>query len=138
MIVIKELELHRERQIKEKKRLRGIYRDENLIFPNPIGEKLDTSYLYRIHCKALENADIPHTAFHNLRHSVATLLNQAGENQKSIQELLGHADAETTADYTHILDEMKVATANTIEGILQEILFEHTEVEQPCLSPDLN
>lgn len=126
-MVLNELELHKAQQEREKQRLRGIYQDEGLMFPNPIGEKLDTRHLYRLHCKALKNAGIPHTAFHDLRHSIASLLNQVGENQKSIQELLGHADAETTGDYTHVLDEMKMATSNTIEGILKDILLEQTD-----------
>ena len=121
-IVLDVLKSHKEQQLKEKHRLGSVYRDENLIFPNQLGEKLDTRHLYRIHSKVLKDTGIEHTAFHNLRHSVASLLNQAGVDRKSRQELLGHADGETTDDYTHVLDEMKIATSNKIGVIMQEVL----------------
>lgn len=38
---------------------------------------------------------------YSCRHTFATLLNRAGANKKSIQELMGHEDYSTTAGYTH-------------------------------------
>jgi integrase len=46
---------------------------------------------------------------------------------KTVQDILGHADIETTLnDYGHVLDEMKVSAAGRLNSILAEIIKENT------------
>lgn len=67
------------------------------------GEKIRTRY-YRtyLYYPALEKAKTRKLTPHSARHTFGTLLDEAGANTKSIQELIGHADYATTANiYTH-------------------------------------
>ncbi len=58
--------------------------------------------------------------FHGLRHTYATRMIEAGESIKTVQDLLGHQDAQTTLNiYTHSLVETKKASAEK-----QNALFE--------------
>ncbi len=52
--------------------------------------------------EARAKAGLPHVTLHDLRHTVGTLLAEAGASTRDIQVWLGHTSPATTARYTHI------------------------------------
>ena len=67
----------------------------------------------------LEVNNLPLIRFHDLRHSNATALIQAGVNPKVVQQRLGHADVNITLNtYTHVLPEMEVEAVEKLERIM--------------------
>jgi integrase len=57
--------------------------------------------------KACEDAKVTNFHFHDLRHTFASRLADAGVDAFTIAELLGHATLEMTKRYTHATDERK-------------------------------
>jgi integrase len=56
--------------------------------------------------------------WHTFRHSLGTLLNENGENLKTIQDLLRHASSRVTADiYLHGGDEAKRSALTHMSGL---------------------
>jgi hypothetical protein len=53
---------------------------------------------------------------HTLRHCYATHLLQAGANIRDVQELLGHANVETTMIYTHVQAAPTRSFVNALAG----------------------
>lgn len=94
---------------------------DDLVFTWQDGRPIDPGYIQKHFSKLLESAKLPHIRFHDLRHTFATLLLEAGEHPKVVQELLGHSNISTTLDlYSHVVPSMKAKAASTINGFLTE------------------
>ncbi len=67
----------------------------------------------------LKTHKLPKIRLHDLRHSNATALIQAGVNPRVVQQRLGHSDVNITLNtYTHVLPEMDVEAAEKLDSIL--------------------
>lgn len=78
----------------------------------------------------LEQYNLRHIRFHDLRHSCASLLLSQGIPMKQIQEWLGHSTFATTADiYSHLDFNSKLESAGAITAAFaeKETVAEHEE-----------
>ena len=57
------------------------------------------TYITKHMNKFMKRMDLPAMSPHDLRHTCATLLIQSGADIKSVQDILGHADASTTLNF---------------------------------------
>src|SRR5215208_6835913 len=69
------LKAHRKKQLEEKIKLTGLYKDHGLIFASRVGTPINPENLVNRSLKPLlERASLPEIRFHDLRHTCATLL----------------------------------------------------------------
>ena len=114
------LEAVRVRQQAEKSLAGESYEDYDLVFAQPNGRPLDGHNIsQREFKKLLSLAGLPDMRFHDLRHTNATLLLEAGVPAKVVSERLGHSGIGITLDiYSHVLPTMQEQAASKLEEML--------------------
>jgi integrase len=117
---------HRVRQVAARLQAET-WEDNDLIFCTSAGRPLNPNNLYRQFNKIVVAADVPRVRLHDLRHTHATLLLQAGTPIKAVSERLGHAKTSITLDtYAHVLPEMQDHAVDAIDAALFQDLAWHT------------
>ncbi len=113
------LEAVRVRQQAEKSLAGDRYEDYDLVFAQDNGRPLDAHNISQREFKRLPSlADLPSMRFHDLRHTNATLLLEAGVPAKVVSERLGHSGIGVTLDtYSHVLPTMQEQAARKIEEV---------------------
>lgn len=86
------------------------------IFANPQTSKPFTSFFVSWDA-ARKRAGLPDLRVHDLRHSFASFLVNAGRSLYEVQELLGHADIKTTSRYAHLSRERLNAAVECVPRI---------------------
>ena len=89
-----------------------ILTDNKALFASRNGNRISVSAVHRLVEKALKQAGLDATQFsaHKLRHTAATMMLSGGVDVKTVQEVLGHENLNTTQIYTHIEStELKIA-----------------------------
>jgi integrase len=117
---VKALRTHLGRQLEEIERSGDLYRDQGLVFPSRVGTPMNAKNLTARSFKPLlKRAGLPDIRFHDLRHTLATLMLQNGEHPKVVQEMLGHATIAITMDtYSHVLPNMQRSAVERLGELL--------------------
>lgn len=105
--------------------LRGL-RSSDSVFPSLPGRSATQSALYaaflrvqRHYRTAHPDRDLPRLTVHELRHTHASLLFEAGQSVKVVQERLGHASAQVTLNtYAHLLHDAQTRAAAALDELL--------------------
>ena len=63
---------------------------------------------------------------HALRHTFATRCFEKGMTPRTVQEIMGHANYNTTVSYTHVMDDIKSKEAKRVGDFLQNDNNEET------------
>ena len=93
-------------------RSQKVLTDNRALFGSRNGNRISVEAVHRLVKKALLQAGLDSTQFsaHKLRHTAATMMLSGGVDVKTVQEVLGHENLNTTQIYTHIENtELKIA-----------------------------
>jgi site-specific recombinase XerD len=86
--------------------------DNKALFGSRDSNRISVSAVHRLVKKALLQAGLDPEQYsaHKLRHTAATMMLSGGVDVKTVQEVLGHENLNTTQIYTHIEStELKIA-----------------------------
>lgn len=93
--------------------------DDDFVFAHPDGSSLDPSTVSHAFNKVMRKAGLPHIRLHDLRHTHASLLLQAGVYPKTVQERLGHSSIRVTLDtYSYVIGGLQEAAAQRFDDLL--------------------
>jgi integrase len=111
------------RQAEEKRTAGERWQENGLVFPSSIGTPMNRHNLFRRYFKPqLKNAGLPNIAFHDLRHTFATImLFEWGASPRTVQEMMGHASIKITMDiYGHVMPNHQADEIRRLERLFYE------------------
>lgn len=122
-VVCQILQWHRDRQRLEQRGTGGAWIGQNTVFCNPVGGLYFRSEAMEQLRAIRTRLGLPvDTTLHTFRHTVATMLQDAGLSLRIAQTQMGHATERTTHRiYSHSNDEAMQRVARTMEGIFGDV-----------------
>ena len=111
---------HRDRQAVERLVAGESYNDHSFVFAAPTGEPWRVDGVHKYHwLPMLKRLNLPRVRLYDARHSCATMLLEAGQPMRVVQEVLGHASMTLTADtYSHVTPAFKRQAADALAAYL--------------------
>ena len=101
---------------------------DDFVFIRPDGSPLNPSAVSLAFRRITHKAGLKDIRIHDLRHTHATLMLQAGVNPKVVSERLGHASISITLDiYSHVLPGMQEAAAEKFDKLFEVAVSENSD-----------
>lgn len=120
-VLLAALKVHRMRQLEERFAAGPAWKDHGLVVPSTVGTAIEPRNLTRHFKSVLQAAGLPDIRFHDLRHTVASLLVAQGVHPRVVMEILGHSQISLTMNiYAHVLPEAQRAAVATMDALFVE------------------
>ena len=115
------LKAAREHQQACRAEYKNAYDDNDYVVVMEDGRPFRPNYLSELFSKFLADNNLPKIVLHELRHTFASLSNQAGIPAYNIGKALGHSTPATTQKiYTHLLDQTHTQAVEGVAAIADE------------------
>ncbi len=113
------LKQHRTHQNEQRLKGGAAWKNLDLVCCNRKGGFLISNNVRTAFYKLLEKAKLPEMHIHDLRHHASTLMRSLGIDLKVVQEILGHANLDMTANvYSYVLPYMQREAAEKMDILL--------------------
>lgn len=90
-----------------------------LVFTNLSGGPIEPGYVNANLSRLLVEAGLSRIRVHDLRHTTATTLLEAGVHPKVVQDLLGHSTIAITLDtHSHVAPTLHLQAVSELQGLL--------------------
>ena len=99
------------------------FKDSGLVFSQEDGSAYRPESLTRMWRRFLKKYNLKDIRFHDLRHSCATALLEAGVDPKTVQSRLGHSDITMTLNiYAHCTQSMDRNAAQKLDDLFKSAI----------------
>ena len=110
-------EFQKQEEIRAK--LQDYYKNTSYIIVMEDGAPIHPNYVSELFTKFLKQNDMPKIVLHELRHTFASISNEAGVQEFNIGKALGHSNVSTTKKiYTHLFDDKHTSAVNAVVGMI--------------------
>lgn len=131
------LETLKAKQARHRQQVGGVWQDHDLVFCREDGRWYHPDSISTAFRQAVARGEVPRIRLHDLRHTHATLLLQAGVHPKIVSERLGHSSVSFTLEtYAHVLPGMQAEAAELLaDFVLGETDEEGKDDQAPAGDP---
>ena len=116
------LKQYRNQQLEQKLKLGTAWQNEPYVFVLDDGTPISPNLPYKWFVNFLERHNLPKITFHQLRHTIASILIASGEDVVTVSGRLGHSDKSITLNtYSHIIQSREMQVANKMDEFYEKL-----------------